>query len=160
MNNTILKKWSILISTQCDSGLLCFAEQYTKELKVTWQWRHWSMCLDGSRWAQVCVEPSCFRRRNASHRIMKVRWTNRSWVNVDARQAIIAFTLSRKEETEIQLATARQTRIQMRVLFVCCYFYAIATVFQLYHGGDMMHEMRRWKPEPTFLLTQGTFNTI
>ena len=32
-----------------------------------------------------------------------------------------------------------------------CLFYAIATVF---HGGDMMYEMR--KPAPIPLLTQGT----
>ena len=37
-------------------------------------------------------------------------------------------------------------------------FYAIATVFQLHHGGDMMYEMRRRKPVPTVLLTQGIFN--
>ena len=37
-------------------------------------------------------------------------------------------------------------------------FYAIATVFQLYHGGDMMHEMRRRKHEPTRLPTQQIFN--
>ena len=36
-------------------------------------------------------------------------------------------------------------------------FYAIATVFQLCHGSDMMHEMRKRKPEPTFLLTQAIF---
>ena len=36
--------------------------------------------------------------------------------------------------------------------------YAIATVFQLYLGRDMMYEMRRRKPERTFLLTQGIFN--
>ena len=28
-------------------------------------------------------------------------------------------------------------------------FYAIAPVFQLYHGGDMMYEIREKKPEPT-----------
>ena len=36
--------------------------------------------------------------------------------------------------------------------FVCCIgllFSAIATVFQLYYGSDMMNEMRRRKPEPT-----------
>ena len=33
-----------------------------------------------------------------------------------------------------------------------CLSYAIATVFQLYQG---MNEMRRKKPEPTLLLTQG-----
>ena len=32
-------------------------------------------------------------------------------------------------------------------------FFAIATLFQLYHGGDMMYEMRRRKSEPTLLLT-------
>ena len=46
------------------------------------------------------------------------------------------------------------------VLFVCCLFlfYAIATVFQIYHSGDMMCEMRRRKPEPTHLPTWGIFN--
>ena len=32
-------------------------------------------------------------------------------------------------------------------------FYTIATVFQLYHGSDMMHEMRRRNPEPILLPT-------
>ena len=32
------------------------------------------------------------------------------------------------------------------------------TVFQLYHGGDMMHEMRRRNPEPTLLPTREIFN--
>ena len=35
-----------------------------------------------------------------------------------------------------------------------CLFYAIAIVFQLYHGGDMMYYMRRRRPEPSFLPTQ------
>ena len=35
--------------------------------------------------------------------------------------------------------------------------YVIATVFQLYLGGDMMHEMRRRLREPILLLTQGIF---
>ena len=38
------------------------------------------------------------------------------------------------------------------------FFYAIAIVFQLYHGGDMMYEMRRRKPKPTLLPTQVIFN--
>ena len=38
------------------------------------------------------------------------------------------------------------------------FFHTIATVFQLYNGGDMMHEMRRKKPEPTLLPTKGIFN--
>ena len=43
--------------------------------------------------------------------------------------------------------------------FVCLLlFYAIATIFQLCHGGDMMYEMRKTKPEPTLLPTQGIFN--
>ena len=37
-------------------------------------------------------------------------------------------------------------------------FYAIATVFQLHHRGDMMYEIRRRKLEPTLLLTQGILN--
>ena len=37
-------------------------------------------------------------------------------------------------------------------------FYAIAILFQLYHGDDMMYEVRRRKFEPTILPTQGIFN--
>ena len=55
----------------------------------------------------------------------------------------------------------------VHVLFMCldktvCWllFYTIATIFQLYHGGDMMYEMRRRKPEPTLLPTRGIFNLI
>ena len=38
-------------------------------------------------------------------------------------------------------------------------FYVITTVFQLYiyHGGDIIYEIRR-KLKPTPLLTQGIFN--
>ena len=44
----------------------------------------------------------------------------------------------------------------MHRLLVCLLlFYAMATV---YHDGDMMHEMRRRKSEPTLLPTQGIFN--
>ena len=42
---------------------------------------------------------------------------------------------------------------------VCLLFcYTIVTVFQLYHGGDMMYEMRKKKPKPTLLLTRRIFN--
>ena len=37
-------------------------------------------------------------------------------------------------------------------------YYAVATVFQVYHGSDMMYEMKRRRPEPTLLLTEGIFN--
>ena len=37
-------------------------------------------------------------------------------------------------------------------------FYAIATVFQLYLGSDMIHEMRKRKPQPILLPTQRIFN--
>ena len=40
----------------------------------------------------------------------------------------------------------------------CLLFYVKATVFQLYHGHDMMYEVRRRKPEPTLLHTQEIFN--
>ena len=43
-------------------------------------------------------------------------------------------------------------------LSICLLFYAIATIFQLYHGGNMMYEMRRRKPEPPLLPTQWIFN--
>ena len=39
-----------------------------------------------------------------------------------------------------------------------CLSYAIATVFHSCHGGDMMHEMRTRKPEPTFVPTQRIVN--
>ena len=39
-------------------------------------------------------------------------------------------------------------------------FYAIAIVFQLYLDGDLMHEMRRRKPEPTLTQTQGIFKLL
>ena len=44
--------------------------------------------------------------------------------------------------------------ISLFVLLFC----AIATVFQFYLGGDMMYEMRRGKPNPILLLTQGIVN--
>ena len=45
--------------------------------------------------------------------------------------------------------------------FVCLLLLdIIATVFQLYHTSDMMYEMRRNKPKPTLLLTQGSFNLL
>ena len=45
------------------------------------------------------------------------------------------------------------------IWFVCLLLLdVIATVFQLYHGGVIMFEMRRRKPKPTFLPTQGLFN--
>ena len=43
------------------------------------------------------------------------------------------------------------------VCFVCCLFYPIATVFQLYLGSDIMYEMRWRKPGPTLLLTEVIF---
>ena len=46
-------------------------------------------------------------------------------------------------------------------LFDCLLlFYAMATVFQLYYGGDMMYELRRRKFEPTRLTTQGICNLL
>ena len=41
---------------------------------------------------------------------------------------------------------------------VCLLFYAIATLFQLYHNSDAVNEMRRRKPEPTLLLTKEIVN--
>ena len=38
--------------------------------------------------------------------------------------------------------------------------YAIAIIFQLHYGGDMMYEMRKRNPKPTLLLTPGIFNCI
>ena len=39
-----------------------------------------------------------------------------------------------------------QQKVKSQDIFVCLLLFdAIATVFQLYHGGDMMYEMRRRK---------------
>ena len=44
-------------------------------------------------------------------------------------------------------------------LFVCLLlFYIRATLFQLYHGSDMLYEMK--KTEPTLLPTKGIFNFL
>ena len=52
-----------------------------------------------------------------------------------------------------------EKNVERKKMFVCLFlFYAIATVFLVYHGSDMMYEMRRRKPVPTLLLTQGIFN--
>ena len=40
---------------------------------------------------------------------------------------------------------------------LACLFYAIVTVFQLYHECDMMYQMTRRNPEPTLLPTQWIF---
>ena len=53
------------------------------------------------------------------------------------------------------LAASAVSHIRMVCLLL---LYAIVTVFQLYHGNDMMYEMRRRKPERTLRLTQGLFN--
>ena len=45
-------------------------------------------------------------------------------------------------------------------LLVCLLFYAMATIFQLHHVGDMMYEMRRRKPKPILLPIQGIFNLL
>ena len=56
------------------------------------------------------------------------------------------------------LLTSRLARCEAVVTSLVCLFYAIATVFQIYHGSDMMYEMRSRKPEPTLLRTQRIFN--
>ena len=47
------------------------------------------------------------------------------------------------------------------VISVCLLlFYATETVFQLCRDGDMKYEMRRRKPEPALLQTQGIINLL
>ena len=48
----------------------------------------------------------------------------------------------------------------MHSVVVVLLFYAIARVFQLYLGGDMMYEMRRKKPKLALLSTQVIFNLL
>ena len=52
----------------------------------------------------------------------------------------------------------RNLHFPERGKFCLLLFYVRATVFQLYHGGDIMCELRRRKPEPTHLPTQGISN--
>ena len=51
-------------------------------------------------------------------------------------------------------------KIENKHGFVCLLFYATATVIQLYHGGDMMYEKRRRKPDSTLLSTQGHVGVV
>ena len=44
--------------------------------------------------------------------------------------------------------------IYLLVLLLC---YPITTLFQLYHGGVVIYQMKR-TPEPTLLLNEGIFN--
>ena len=50
--------------------------------------------------------------------------------------------------------------MQLTVITIVCLlsFYTIPTVFQLYHGDDMIYEMSRRKLKPTLLPTQWIFN--
>ena len=58
------------------------------------------------------------------------------------------------------LVVRRDVKQRLKAVGQACFvaFYAVATVFQLYHGSDMMYEIRRRKPAPMFLLTKETFN--
>ena len=47
---------------------------------------------------------------------------------------------------------------KIQVQFCLLLFHAIPTVFQLYHGGDMIYGMGRRNPEPTLLPPQGIFH--
>ena len=53
----------------------------------------------------------------------------------------------REKQAELQAYRAYVNQ-GWSVTGVCLLFYAIATVFQLYHGGDMLYEIRR-KTKPT-----------
>ena len=63
-------------------------------------------------------------------------------------------------DRESYVISTKSSMIQ-DVCFVCLMlFYALARVFQLYHGGDMIYEMKRRKPEPTLLPTQGSLTSV
>ena len=49
-------------------------------------------------------------------------------------------------------------RKAVKYCFALLLFDAIATVLQLYLGGDMMYKIRRGKPEPTLLSMQEVFS--
>ena len=52
------------------------------------------------------------------------------------------------------------TEMEFWILLLACFVavFAIATLFKLYLGGNMMYEKRRRKRERTLLLTQVIFN--
>ena len=74
----------------------------------------------------------------------------------------VFLILGASEHVGALLVTKRAGGGATGPISVVDYRYAVnifaATVFQLYHGGDMMYEMKRRKPEPTLLPTQGIFN--
>ena len=78
---------------------------------------------------------------------------------------VAAATAAVAEHSQLQTPLGKQLPLYQKQLqemesdwILVLLFYAIATVFRLYHGGDMIYEMRRRKPEPTLILTQGIFN--
>ena len=58
----------------------------------------------------------------------------------------------------VETAVIRSELVFLTYFISLLLFYTMATVFQLYHGRDMMFEMGRRTPEPTHLLTHGIFN--
>ena len=92
------------------------------------------------------------RNRNC---VLKGEWQRDEFVGYDSNRWWRHQSRDGRWETACGVAWT----VIIMDMFVCLLFYAIATVFQLDHGGDMMYEMRRRrKPEATLLLTQGTFN--
>ena len=63
----------------------------------------------------------------------------------EAHLSRVHFTLSLT--TQGHLPEHRETSLKRRYVIrlgsVCLWFYTKATAFQLYQGGDTMHEMRR-----------------
>ena len=71
--------------------------------------------------------------------------------NIDTRR-LLAWLLASLRQGKDWLAECRDNVV---VLLLFC---AIATVFQLYLGGDMRYEIGRTNPMPTLLPTQGINN--
>ena len=56
--------------------------------------------------------------------------------------------------------TIETYRYLAKYLVCLLLFYTLSTVLPLYHGGDMLHEMKRGEPEPTLLLIQGVLSSV
>ena len=105
------------------------------------------MCTGGVQWVPL-IPPA----RGGERQVRK--WTPGEEEINHLPQSLISTDLSPGRPS----VTVRLLMRYLYKLFVLLLLYAIATVFLLYHGNDMIHELRRRKPEPTILSMQGIFN--
>ena len=76
------------------------------------------------------------------------------WFDSD-RIRMYGFKSNDAPKWEMDAQFIRLVAVTRKFVLLLLLFYAIARVFHLYHGGDMIYEIGRRKPQPTLLTTQG-----